>query len=432
MSHPIGSQIHSLPFVEASKSHLTYWGMTLYALLCLGSMATMSIGVGLLLGCIVFEEGGPRRLFIDLQQVMGSPQVRQYGWASLFLVLACGLSLGSAQGFPLSFVEKAPKVHWLKDFAKMGYFVLPVLWTVGWLRLSEEKRRNVFRVWLMTFGVLSVIGVIQFFTGWPRAQPNPLLPGYYHPVLLLGHHLSVASIWIFPFFSLLEIFYNRTISRALGLPRSLVILFILCGIFTLVLGYSRTLWVALPFGLVIWAIGRLPKKAAIAFLGLMIVGVGISSQAPVFQRRLKTLMGVQDRVELWKANLKFFQERPFFGVGLGKNQELSSYYFKSIHPEKTDFFVGHAHNTYLEVLAGLGLVGLMIWIYWIFVLFRIIWSGAMTQYSFNLSWGFFCALTVYMINGTTQVNFWEGKVLHQLMWMIGMILPVSIGTKKLL
>ena len=99
---------------------------------------------------------------------------------------------------------------------KFWYFIFSVFLMVAWLRLSENQRVTVIRIWISTFGLLSIMGVFQFFTGWPRALSNPLLPGKFHPTLFLGHHLSVASIWIFPWFAALELFWKTRQLRRSG------------------------------------------------------------------------------------------------------------------------------------------------------------------------------------------------------------------------
>jgi hypothetical protein len=40
----------------------------------------------------------------------------------------------------------------------------------------------------------------------------------------------------------------------------------------------------------------------------------------------------------------------------------------------------------------------------------------------NFTKGLFAALIVFQINGITQVNFWDAKVQHQLMWIVAWIL----------
>ena len=36
----------------------------------------------------------------------------------------------------------------------------------------------------------------------------------------------------------------------------------------------------------------------------------------------------------------------------------------------------------------------------------------------GFAWGLLCAWIVFQLNGLTQVNFWEGKVMHQMMWAV--------------
>jgi O-antigen ligase len=334
-------------------------------------------------------------------------------------------------------------VHVFKDLSKMIYFLFPLLWLVGWQRLNGEQRKSIYRAWFMTFAGISCVGIVQFFTGWPRAQGIIGSPGYFHAVLFMGHHLSVASVWIFPFFALLDLALSETTRRALGFSRATLMVFIALGFMTLILTYARTLWAALPVGFMILALGQFNKKTAasmILFLLLSIVGV---TQTPYIQDRWKSNLGTQERVELWKANLQFLQERPFFGVGLGKNQELSGYYFHSIHPEQTHFFVGHAHNLYLELLAGIGMVGTVLWMIWM----GVIASGVLAVWRQSVSdlkgqfysaicfpicfpLGVLCAGSVFLINGMTQVNFWEGKVLHQVMWVVGMVLTWVVDDER--
>jgi O-antigen ligase len=282
--------------------------------------------------------------------------------------------------------------------------------------------------------MISVLGFFQFFTGFPRAQPNPLLLGYYHPTLFLGHHLSVASIWIFPFFALLEVKKSNHLSKSLRFSQVHLNLFLLAGLFVLILSYSRTLWVALPIGLTLWTWIRFSRK--IAFLSSSgVVALAIASlQIPAVQVRFQNGMGVGERVQLWRANYLFFQERPIFGLGFGKNLETFHQYFSWLHPELSDFFIGHSHNVYLEVLSGLGIFGAVAWLGWILVqlsgLSKII-NSPNSEGSFNpLSGGFSCAWVVFLINGVTQVNFWEGKVMHQVMWVSGLTLYWVVWARK--
>ena len=397
------------------------WGMTAYAILNLVSMASMSIGVLILAFLLATERGGIARLLNDLKICLSTRPGKLYLKVSFPLILACFMSLLLEAFFPLQFGSYGVEIRWPKDLAKLSYWLLPPLFSVGWMRLNASNRTHVLRAWLIAFGVLSTMGIIQFFTGWPRAQANPLLEGYYHPILFLGHHLSVASVWIFPFFVLFDLTFRKTHLEVL--PKKVSLFFLASSLFVLVFSFSRTLWIALPAGLLVWMIFQV--RFRLSALIILITGLSLAGIAriPLFARRLAHPMGVNDRIHLWRANLEFFLNRPWFGVGLGKNHEFSVAYFNWTRPNDTQVFYGHAHNLYLEILAGLGIIGSLAWILWMMWMmgswFKL-YKGAKKHSPFAL--GVFCAWIVFLINGLTQVNFWEGKVLHQVMWMTGLLL----------
>jgi O-antigen ligase len=388
-------------------------------------MATMSVGAALLILAVVFESGGGRRLLRESLEFYQIPIFRRYLWLSAFLALACVLSLVSAQFFPLTFEGKVVPVSWSKDLGKLWYFLFPWILAVGWKRLSETQRDHVLRTWIFTFGILSIMGMFQVFTGWPRAQINPNFPGHFHSSLFHGQHLSTASILIFPFFASLDLLYLRPQLelRPRLISRPVLAVFTGFGLLTLMFTFSRTLWIGLPIGLGLWILRQLPKRLALASLASIGITGFFLTRLPVFSERLHHIMGIDSRLTLWKMNWMFFQNRPWFGVGLGKNFHLSATYFESLHLPVTTFFVGHAHNTYIEILAGLGIFGTVAWVFWMGLIFRILWRIIRDKSGGDhFAYGLFCAWIVFLINGLTQVNFWEGKVLHQVMWVTGLLL----------
>ncbi len=406
----------------------TYAGLLLYAALCLGSMATMSIGVGVFLILAFTDEGGPLRFFADLKSVVRTPLGNAYLLAALGLTVACAISLAGAALHPLKFAGRGPTVEFLHDIAKTWYLFLPLFLAVGWMRLPIDRQRRVFQTWIVAFGVISALSVPQLFTGWPRAQPNPLLVPYFHTTLLLGHHLSVASVWIFPFFACLDLLFSREPREALRIHAAWLAIFLAAGSFTLFFAYSRTLWVALPATVGLWALFRLPRRSsAILISGILIAGAALS-RLPIVQTRLSTSIGVGDRIQLWKTNWEFFLLRPFTGVGYGKNLELTGYYFHEKFPATAaQMFVGHAHNIFLEILSGTGLLGMLGWLAWWAVVLRGLWCARSSRYPIRFVSALGCALLALIINGVTQVNFWESKVLHQIMWMVGIILVWNLA-----
>ena len=388
-----------------------FWAFALYAVLSLVSMATMSIGAGILFVVIAAELGGPKSLGQAIWKELRHPLFRIYCVLSLGLAAACVLSLWAAKAYPLSYGGRAVHVRFWSDIAKLGYFLWPLILVAGLRALSKEARASVLRVWIGAFALLSVIGIAQYFTGWPRPRPIPGIFHRFHATLFLGHHLSVASILIFPFFAALDL--------ARGRRKAVLWAIVAAGLLCLIATYSRTLWLALPFGILVWILWSLPKRWAWIGVSLLVMGAIGASQLPQVQARLHGTIGIQTREALWKANLEFFKERPWTGVGWRKNGELSGYYLLAENPGVNSVFSGHAHNNFLDLLGGTGIIGTLPWLAWcafaVFLAFTCVKKGDEIA---PFAKGLVCAWIVFQLNGLTQVNFWEGKVMHQMMWVL--------------
>lgn len=396
-----------------------------YAVSTLLAMAPMSLGAVLLLLAILWEFGGAGRAGVAAAQwVREEVQCKRYLKFSLAFVGVCLLSLLAAAIKPMGYGGHFVEIKFWSDVSKIWYFFWPIVIGLGLRRLSVQEHHRVLRTWFLAFGVLSVLGVVQYFTGWPRPQGIPGNEGRYHATLFLGHHLSVASIWIFPFFMSLDLWANKNLR--LNMHCFETVLLSLSGGATLFLTYSRTLWLALPLGIFLWILLTLPrKKAGIAALILGITCI-IAAMNHQIQVRLHDAMGVGTRQDLWEANLAFLRARPWLGGGWRHTIELSGYYLQEKYPGAS-VFSGHAHNNLIDALGSTGFLGAGAWIAWSGFVFMLAWSVGKKVQRFPFGMGLFCAWVVFHINGLTQVNFWEGKVEHQMMWVLGWML---FGTSR--
>jgi O-antigen ligase len=394
-------------------------------------MAVMSLGLTVLIGLLVGQRwlGEPTRgnagEFAGIKNSLKTH--RSFAQVSGLLAGACLISLIVAWIDPVQFAGSGPQVHWLKDPLKLGYFLLPFFLASLWSSIEEPQVLLILRNWLVFSAAIAGIGMVQFCTGWPRLQSIPELPGHYHATLFFGHHLSTASILIFPFFTSLSLAFSRTTPKSLGLKSTTLALIAGCLGITLFLTWSRTLWIALPVGLGLWIVRYLRKNQAVVTLGLTVpVLIGLS-RLPIIANRLFHTIGTTTRFQLWKANLAFFEHRPWTGIGWRKPESLTASYFQEAYgPQGKNEFVGHAHNNFLEMLGGTGLLGTAAWLLWSFWVFKMSWQLSRRKDHWgNIGWGIFCAWTVFQINGLTQVNFWEGKVLHQVMWTVSLLLFCS-------
>jgi O-antigen ligase len=278
--------------------------------------------------------------------------------------------------------------------------------------------------------VLGLFGFLQFFLGWPKFQGIPGLT-YFHVVLFLGFHLTVASVWFFPTFTglalAIESFRRKNFEwrRFAALSGGI-------GCVVLCLTFSRMAWIALPVALVLLALIELRGRIRVAFIGL-VFGLGallLSTQT--VQNRIGWGSGKSDRFELWSMSLKLIESRPWTGVGWLHVQDASPLFLKSIYGERyKEFFWGHAHNQYLEVLAGVGIPGFLIWLCWVlWPLWALINAASDTRHSSELralARGFAVAWVGLLLNGLTQVNLWDGKVAHGAMLAYGFSIALSQG-----
>ncbi|OFZ05074.1 MAG: hypothetical protein A2070_11310 [Bdellovibrionales bacterium GWC1_52_8] len=398
-----------------------------YAVCSLVSMAAMSISAFLVLVAVFYHarvQAGSHGngLWHELREACAQNSGKMFFRASLALAATLLLSLLAARVFPSLYEGHALRLQFWRTSSKLWYLFWPLLLWVGLKNLSTSNRRAVLQCWIWAFVLLSLIGIVQYFTGWPRPQVIPGNEPYFHTTLFLGHHLSVASIFIFPFFAVLDLARKPAGLLGRGLSRGVLIIAVGLGVVALLGTYSRMLWVALPIGLLLWSLLSLPRKWAIMASILVVLGVGLVLQHPKIQSRVQASMGVGDRQALWNANLEFFKNRPLTGTGWRMNEEASAYFLEARTPLGAPVFSGHAHSNVLDLLGGTGALGTLAWVGWWWVIFIILGKALHSPSGLKFPVGLLCAFVVFHINGLTQVNFWEAKVQHQLAFMIAWLL----------
>jgi hypothetical protein len=82
------------------------------------------------------------------------------------------------------------------------------------------------------------------------------------------------------------------------------------------------------------------------------------------------------------------------------------------------------------VLAGTGVFGALAWTFWVGIVVYAMACATRKPGALNFTGGLLAAWIVFLINGATQVNFWEGKVLHQVMWVVGLALLFSSQAER--
>ncbi len=176
------------------------------------------------------------------------------------------------------------------------------------------------------------------------------------------------------FIPFIIIFFIYSKNKWLKAPLLITLaLLLLC----LIRNASRTAWISVVLS-VLFIIplkrGRkiLPVLTIIVVLAMLFMSFNFSS---VIKRRLKNTFYTEEwsyRLPLHKSAVLIFRDYPIFGAGLGM-------YEKVLHTPKyelsSDYIVPkhlnlHAHNTYLEVAAEMGIIGFLAFIWIVIVFFK--------------------------------------------------------------
>jgi O-antigen ligase len=145
-----------------------------------------------------------------------------------------------------------------------------------------------------------------------------------------------------------------------------VVLFLMGIFYTVSRGGLLALGVALIAACLL--AGRWRGRAlVVAGLGLSIVVIYFASFAGLDARdRVTTVQGGTGRSDLWKIGWRMVEDQPIHGIGSG-NFPISSIHYL-VQPgviERDDFIISTpkvTHNTYLQILAELGIVGLALFL----------------------------------------------------------------------
>ncbi len=136
----------------------------------------------------------------------------------------------------------------------------------------------------------------------------------------------------------------------------------------LVFNASRALWVAAPMAVLFICF---LKNKNIFLIVLLVITIGWSFLSPVYKKRASTTFDVStwNRIDIYMSAIKIFKDYPVYGAGLGMSEKLLRQYAQPGGFSDGDKHL-HAHNTYLEVMADMGITGA--------ILFMLIFAGFFT------------------------------------------------------
>ncbi|RTI03823.1 hypothetical protein CSW30_14460 [Thermus scotoductus] len=133
------------------------------------------------------------------------------------------------------------------------------------------------------------------------------------------------------------------------------------------------------------------------------------------------------RIDIWRAAVMVFTERPLTGVGAGNFAFVSpnySYHAALIAATREDGGGGVAHNMFLSVLAETGVIGFLLFGTLLLSAYASAWR--LIKRGENLGYGLLIGLIAYTIAGLTLT--WEYVKVPYLLY--GSLLALGVGGRK--
>ncbi len=343
------------------------------------------------------------------------------------ILLFLGLTL-------LSAALSGDPVRGLQQF--LGSWAVACFYLVtGFLR-DEVFRRRLFRILFWTAAAVAVYGIGQHLTGLDVIRQGRPLQSLeiggrtvFFPRGAFSHYQTFANV----FFLLFCLSFAQAIySRARG-ERVMYVIAAFCTGAVMVLSYTRGIWVAALFAVVL--IVSFSGKRALAALGSVaaVVGVivllsfaGISSRAGSIFETEKNV----ERFLLWETTWNMIRDYPLLGVGVGNYQRVQSEYLRDDLP--LDVTRSHSHNNLLQVTVERGIFGLLIflWLWYLIVkkgLVTLLRSRQPGGRHFALVLGCLAGALGFFIDGMFQNNFGDTEVVILFWLMVGLIFLPADG-----
>jgi O-antigen ligase len=229
----------------------------------------------------------------------------------------------------------------------------------------------------------------------------------------------------------LVIFHTALSTQKPYLRSGLLILFG-GSLFSILFSFSRDGWL----GLTVVLIGLLFYKPKIivkiiiitGIIALILGGLFFTEETTFAGNRLKNTHTVEDRIIQFVGSLRMFLERPLFGWGY-RNYDLFMKQFRTNVGNIALQLQSTSHNTYLTILAELGLIGLILYMFpvvWYIFLSLKEWDLLSSNTLTGRRW--LIALWLFMLFHFTVNNFIDMIRFHAFgntMWWMGLGLIAS-------
>lgn len=277
--------------------------------------------------------------------------------------------------------------------------------------------------------IVALIGLYQYVVGvpidasWIDVENNPDIKARVYSVFGNPNVLAEYLIMIIPL-SISLLWYSKKIhKKVIFLGTSGVL------IMALVLTLSRGGWIGFAFSALIFIL-LVEKRLLLSIIPISLGGVLFLPQSIL--HRIISIGNLADssnayRLKMWEIALDIIKDNPLAGVGLGHLpfKQTFEMYIRTMPTY-------HAHNTYLEIAAELGIPGLIAFLFLLFVVFKygiLSLINGENRYIKIMAAGVFAGLGGLLAHGAVENVIYLTRIIVYFWILIGFIL-VLMKIKK--
>lgn len=303
----------------------------------------------------------------------------------------------------------------------------PIIFFPLLLQVLKINKEKVLMILLVFSSIVCILGIFQYFIPsitypFPKQLVSDRFKGFFSHHLHTGGFYSISTI-----LSLTLVLFWHCERR----KRFVLWLFFLLNLAALLLTFARSYYVAI---ILVMPVLFLLKGRRSFFMGSLIVTtflVVLFSFPNPINSRIKTIYNLdygsnKARIHIWEASLEMFKDHPLIGVGPSNWKKLArEYYFPKIGKVWYGTY-GHAHNSYLTWLSECGIIGLLLFLsFWFLVVWRLLTVKSQMlpgSFDYALIIGTLGSLGNLFIAGLFEHNFGTSVILLLISFLIGLSL----------
>jgi O-antigen ligase len=286
--------------------------------------------------------------------------------------------------------------------------------TVDVLATTERAERFLLAL-AAVCGVAALAGLVQVAT-CPEVRPTqwPLSRFYYRCDRARGPfsiYMTLGGVLA----TVLVVTLPRVLPGGRG-PRWLLVPWLLM-LGALASTYVRGAWLGFGAGAAA-LLATLRRGRWLLLLGIFVLVAGALFGPERVSRRLRSMgdpeeVTIRERRLMWSSGLAIWRDHPWLGVGPGGVKRLYRQYAR---PEAIKQQTSHLHNSPLQILAEVGVLGLAAWL-WIWLAF-FVFCGRLLRRLRGPGWsreralvsGSLAAIVGFLVTGLSEWSFGDSEV----------------------